>query len=74
LSLDLGYYTYDNTDNSKLGTATSSTSGFRHLNVTASKPIGKTGADAYVQYTFAGEDRAGVEYNDSMVVGITYGF
>ncbi len=74
LALDYGYYSYDTSDNSELGTATTSDSGFRHLNVTASKPIGKTGAEAYVQYTFAGEDRAGAEYNDSMVVGVTYSF
>ncbi|MGD8783616.1 MAG: TorF family putative porin [Thioalkalispiraceae bacterium] len=73
LALDYGYYTYEDDDNSELGTATTSTSGFRHLNVTASKEVMK-GVDAYVQYTFAGEDRAGVEYNDSMVAGITYGF
>ncbi len=74
LAVDYSYYTYDTSDNSELGTATSSSGGFRYLNVTASKPIGKTGAEAYVQYTFAGEDRAGVDYNDSMVVGVTYGF
>jgi len=74
LAVDYGYYTYNDSDNSKLGTATTSTSGFRHLNLTASKPMGTTGADAYVQYTFAGEDRAGKKYNDSMVVGVTYGF
>jgi len=74
LALDYGYYTYNDSDNSKLGSATTSTSGFRHLNLTASKPIGKTGANAYVQYTFAGEDRTGKKYNNSMVAGITYGF
>ncbi len=74
LALDYGYYTYDDSDNSELGSATTSTSGFRHFNVTASKPIGKTGAEAYIQYTFAGEDRTGTEYNDSMVAGVTYGF
>jgi len=75
LALDFGYYTYNNNNNSKLsGGTTLSSSGFRHLNITASKAIGKTGADAYVQYTFAGEDRNGAEYNDSMVTGITYSF
>jgi len=74
LALDYGYYTYDKGDSSKIGTATTSSGGFRHLNVTASKPIGKTGAEVYVQYTFAGEDRAGAKYNDSMVAGVTYGF
>ncbi|VAW99622.1 Conserved hypothetical protein 2001 [hydrothermal vent metagenome] len=74
IALDYSYYTYDSSDSSKLGTATTSSGGFRYFNVTASKPIGKTGAEAYVQYTFAGEDRAGQDYNDSMVVGVTYGF
>jgi len=76
LALDYGYYTYDNNDTAKIGGAgtTKSSGGFRHMNVTASRPVGKTGADAYVQYTFAGEDRGGVKHNDSMVVGITYGF
>ncbi len=73
-ALDYGYYTYDDSDSSKLGSTTTSTSGFRHFNVTASKPLGKSGAEAYVQYTFAGEDRTGLEYNDSMVVGVTYSF
>lgn len=74
LAVDYGYYTYDKSDNSELGSATTSSGGFRHLNITASRPIGKTGAEAYIQYTFAGEDRTGTEYADSMVAGITYGF
>lgn len=74
LALDYGYYTYDNGDSSKIGSTTTSSGGFRHLNVTASMPMGKSGADVYVQYTFAGEDRTGTSYNDSMVAGITYGF
>lgn len=79
LAFDYGYYTYDKSDNAELvtllgGGSTTSSSGFRHLNVTLSHPIAKTGANMYVQYTFAGEDRTGTEYNDSMVAGITYGF
>lgn len=73
LGVDYGYYSYDKSDNSELGTATTSSGGFRHLNVTASKEVMKD-VEAYVQYTFAGEDRAGVEYNDSMVAGLTYSF
>ncbi len=76
LALDYGYYTYNSSDTAKIGGAgtTTSSGGFRHLNVTFSRPVGKTGADVYVQYTFAGEDRAAKKYNNSMVVGITYGF
>jgi len=74
LAFDLGYYTYNDDDNSDLGGATTSTSGFRHMNVTLTHPVGTTGAEMYVQYTFAGEDRAAIEYNNSMVLGVTYGF
>lgn len=74
LAFDLGYYTYDDDDNSELGGVTLDDSGFRHFNITLSHPVGNTGADMYVQYTVAGEDRAGQEYDDSMVLGLTYGF
>jgi len=83
LAFGLGWYTYDDSDNSELGgcggtslgcNVTTSNSGFRHFNITVAHPIGSTGADAYVQYTFAGEDRTGLEYDDSIVAGITYDF
>lgn len=76
LAFDLGYYTYDDDDagNPELGAATTSTSGFRHLNVTVSHAVGTTGAEAYLQYTVAGEDRSAVEYDDTIVMGLTYGF
>ena len=67
-------YYYNDDDNSELGGVTTSTSGFRHLNITLSHAVGTTGAEMYVQYTVAGEDRAAVEFNDSMVLGLTYGF
>lgn len=77
----LGYYTYDDDDNAELcgGVAgcgiTTSDSGFRHLNLTLSHPIGATGANMYVQYTLAGEDRTGNDdYDNQVVMGLTYGF
>ncbi len=76
LALDYGYYTYDNNDTAKIGGAgtTTSSGGFRHFNVTASKALGKTGAEVYIQYVKAGEDRGKVKHNDSMIAGVTYGF
>ncbi|HED15319.1 MAG TPA: hypothetical protein ENI64_00650 [Gammaproteobacteria bacterium] len=83
LALGLTWYTYDDSDNSELGgcggtsvgcNVTTNDSGFRYFNITVSHPIGSTGADAYVQYTFAGEDRTGKDYDDSIVAGITYDF
>jgi uncharacterized protein (TIGR02001 family) len=77
----LGYYTYDDSDNDELCNplpkdcgATEQDDGFRHLNLTLSHPIASTGADMYIQYTFAGEDRGENNYSDSVVLGLTYGF
>lgn len=74
LGASLGYYTYEDDDNSKLGAVTTSTSGFRHLNFTLSHPIGDTGADMSVTYIIAGDDRADNEYDNTMVFGISYAF
>jgi uncharacterized protein (TIGR02001 family) len=74
LGLSYGHYVYDDDDNPDLGQATVIDDGFRHFNITLSHPIGKTGADWYVQYIVAGEDRGGIEHDNTMVFGITYGF
>ncbi len=55
-------------------TATTEDSAFRHLNLTVSHPMGDTGADMYVQYTIAGENRSGDEFDNKVVFGLTYGF
>jgi len=73
LAFDAGYYTYDDSA-SDYGVTTSSTSEFRNLNITLSHPVAATGADMYVQYTVAGKDRNAVQYDDSIVMGLTYGF
>jgi uncharacterized protein (TIGR02001 family) len=77
----LGWYTYDDDDNKKLCNPdpagcgiTTADSEFRHLNLTLSHPIGKTGADMSLTYIVAGKDRAKTQYDDTMVFGITYGF
>jgi len=74
LAFDLGWYTYDDDDNSELGGVTLQDSAFRHFNITLTHPIGNTGADMYAQYIVAGEDREKTEYDDTMVFGITFDF
>ena len=83
LGASLGWYTYDDDDNSELlgtdvdgdGLITETDSAYRHLNLTLSHPIANTGANMYVQYTNAGEDRTGNDdYDDEVVFGVTYGF
>ena len=73
LAFDLGYYTYDDSE-SDYGVTTTQDSAFRHFNITLSHPVGDTGADMYAQYVIAGEDRMEVEYDDTMVFGLTYDF
>lgn len=85
LGASLGWYLYDDATNPEMcGTdpltgaalnCTTSDDGYRHLNLTLSHPIASTGANMYVQYTDAGEDRTGNDdYDDKVVFGVTYGF
>ena len=84
LGASLGWYTYDDDDNDDLCTGlslaagcsvTTEDSAYRHLNLTLSHPIADTGANMYVQYTNAGEDRTGNDdYDDRVIFGVTYGF
>jgi len=76
----VGYYTYEKDDNDKLcgGTSgcgiTTESSAFRHVDLTLSHPIGKTGADMSVTYTLGGKDRTGTDQRDIVVFGVKYGF
>ncbi len=76
LGFSLGYYTYDKDDagNSKADFITTQSSAFRHLNITASHPVGNTGANVGLTYIIAGEDRSGVSYDNTMVLDLTYDF
>ena len=73
-AVDLGYYTYNDNDNDKLGSVTKQTSAFRHANFTLSHPIGETGATAGLTYIVAGETRDEVKQGNTMVFGIKYNF
>lgn len=73
----LGYSTYDDDDagNDKRGwNATTKDSNFRHLDLTLSRPIGDTGAAMSLSYIIAGKDREDTEYDDTMVLGVSYAF
>ena len=74
-----GYYTYEKSGkylkdpNPSTGDAASDAD-FRHLDLTLTHPIGKTGADMSVTYTLPGKDRQDVDQKDAIVFGVTYGF
>lgn len=68
----LGYYTYKK-DGKYIPTSTES-SGYRHLDLSLSHPVGKTGAVMSVTYTNGGKDRQGTELRDAIVFGLKYGF
>lgn len=81
LGASLGWYTYDDSANTKMcgagvpgNVCTTEDSAFRHLNLTLSHPIASTGADVYLQYTVAGKNRVGTEFDNKVIMGITYGF
>ena len=76
LSATAGYYTYKKSgkyiDDSNNPDAKSSA--FRHLDVSLTHPIAKTGAVMSVTYTLPGQDRHGVDQKDALVLGVKYGF
>ena len=81
LGASLGWYTYNDSDNSEMcgatpgNVCTTEDSAYRHLNLTLSHPIANTGANMYVQYTNAGENRVGNDnFDDEVIFGVTYGF
>ncbi|WP_455205631.1 TorF family putative porin [Kaarinaea lacus] len=85
IDLKLGYYTYNDSDNDKLGglaeakaagadKLTTTTSEFRHFDIGFTHPVGKTGADMAITYTVAGKDRTKTSYDDSIVMSVAWGF
>lgn len=82
LSAVLGWYTYDDDDNSELGgcggvtpcAVTTEDTAYRHFNLTLSHPIGNTGADWAITYINGGKDRTGTDQEDTVVLSLTYGF
>jgi uncharacterized protein (TIGR02001 family) len=81
LGLTAGFYTYEQDDNADMCNPfgegcgiTTDSSGFRHVDVKLSHPIGKTGADMSLTYTFGGTNRADVDQEDTLVLGLSYKF
>lgn len=75
LSALLGWFIYDDDDNSKMcEDCTQENDAFRHLDVVLTYPIMDTGAEVFAQYTFAGEDRESTELDDQMLIGAIYYF
>lgn len=72
LSAVYGYYTYEATG--EFDSTTGDKNGFRHLDLTLSHPIGKTGADMTITYIVGGKDRNEVKQDNTMVLGMSYGF
>jgi len=71
-SVSLGYYMYE--DSGEFIESSELDSGFRHLNVTLSHPIGKTGADMSITGIYGGVDRDDNDQGVTAVLGVSYGF
>lgn len=77
----VGYYTYKKGDNAKMCYpspancgVTKESSAFRHVDLTLSHPIAKSGADMSLTYTLGGKDRTGTNQKDALWFGVKYGF
>lgn len=77
----VGYYLYNDDDNSKLCNpapagcgATTTNSAFRHVDLTLSHPIGATGAEMLMTVVIGGENRSEVDQDNAIVFGVKYGF
>ncbi len=79
----LGYYLYEDKDSDKLckgfGLAsgckvTLTDSDFRHLDLTLTHPIGKTGAEMGITYILGGKDRLDQDLEDTVVLSVKYPF
>ncbi|MAM87197.1 MAG: hypothetical protein CME36_07800 [unclassified Hahellaceae] len=72
VSATAGYYFYG--DEGDFVAETAESSGFRHLDLSLAHPVGNTGADMSVTYIVGGDDRNGVRQEDTVVLGVKYGF
>lgn len=70
----LGYYFYSDSGDFETALGTTEDSGFRHLNLTLSHPLGKSGANMGITYIVGGDDRAGVQQGNAVVLALTTGF
>lgn len=70
----LGYYFYTDSGDFESTLATTESSGFRHLNLTLSHPLGKSGATMGITYIVGGENRSGAEQANAVVLALTTGF
>jgi uncharacterized protein (TIGR02001 family) len=80
-SATAGFYRYEDADNNKLCAPdpagcgiTTKKSGFRHVDLSLSHPIGNTGADVSFRYVIGGKNRSDVDQDNTMVLGISYNF
>lgn len=75
-----GYYLYDDNDSAEIcgGTSgcglTQTDSDFRHLDLTLSHPIGKTGAEAGLTYIVGGKLRTEQDLENTAVLFVKYAF
>lgn len=68
----LGFYRYE--DSGEFIASSTESSGFRHLNLGLTHPLGKTGMDMGITYIVGGEDRNGVDQHNAIVLSLTTGF
>lgn len=73
LDATLGYYIYED-EGEFIPAGVTDDDAFRHLNLTLAHPIGDSGADMSLTYVLGGDDRTGFGQEDTVVLGVSYGF
>lgn len=72
LDATLGFYTYE--ESGKYIPSSAESSGFRSLDITLSKALADSPASMFATYILGGEDRNGMDQEDKIVIGFSYGF
>jgi uncharacterized protein (TIGR02001 family) len=76
----VGFYKYDKSgkfesaNSLTAGLNTTESSGLKHIDLTVSHPLGKTGLDMSVTYIVGGDDRSNTDLKNTMVLGISGAF
>lgn len=73
-SATAGFFSYEDSGEFEEDLGTTEDSGFKHLDLTLSHPLGSTGADMSITYMVGGQDRTGEDVENEVLLGLTFGF
>jgi uncharacterized protein (TIGR02001 family) len=69
-----GFYRYEDSGDFEAGLGTTESAGLKHIDLTLTHPLGKTGLDMSITYIIGGENRSGADLENTMVLGVSGAF